>query len=204
MDKIRKKLIERKTKGILEMGRSFDIADKDKSKQIDREEFFRILQLYQLNFNEEEQEIAFNAFNIDGQGGIRYEEFLRVVRGNLSPAREKLIMQAFGKMDKDNSGVIDYKDLLGVYNAKQHPKVVAGEKTEEQALNSWLQNFEIHHTNYTGGQCDSQITKEEWLEYYKNVSMFIDDDAYFEVMMNNAWRMNEHTTYNNEKKGWSG
>ena len=33
--------------------------------------------------------------------------------------------------------------------------------------------------------------------------MSIDDDAYFELMMNNAWRMNTNTTYNNEKKGWS-
>ena len=33
--------------------------------------------------------------------------------------------------------------------------------------------------------------------------MSIDDDAYFELMMNNAWRMNINTTYNNEKKGWS-
>lgn len=186
------------------MGRSFDIADKDKSKQIDREEFFRILQLYQLHFNEEEKEIAFNAFNLDGQGGIRYEEFLRVVRGNISPAREKLIIQAFNILDKDGSGVIDFKDLANVYNGKQHPNVISGEKTEEQVLNSWLENFEMHHTIYSGGINDSRITKEEWLEYYKNISMFIDNDAYFEVMMNNAWRMNEHSTYNNEKKGWSG
>jgi len=157
-----------------------------------------------LNFTPAEQQIAFKAFNIDGQGGIRYEEFLRVVRGDLSPAREKLIMQAFNKLDKDGSGVVDYKDLANVYNGKQHPKVIAGEKTEEQVLNAWLENFETHHTAYSGGVCDSRISKEEWLEYYKNVSMFIDNDNYFELMMNNAWRMNEHTTYNNEKKGWSG
>ena len=113
-------------------------------------------------------------------------------------------MQAFSILDKDGTGVIDYKDLLGVYNAKQHPKVISGEKTEEQVLNSWLQNFEMHHTVYSGGVCDSNITKEEWMEYYRNVSMFIDNDAYFEVMMNNSWRMNEHTKRYNEKKGWSG
>ena len=41
------------------------------------------------------------------------------------------------------------------------------------------------------------------MEYYENVSMCIDDDAYFETLMNNAWRMNTHTTGNNEKRGWS-
>ena len=34
---------------------------------------------------------------------------------------------------------------------------------------------------------DSVVTEHEWIEYYNNVSMSIDDDQYFEVMMNNAW-----------------
>lgn len=184
------------------MGRSFKIADKDNSNQIDREEFIRILQLYQLNFNEDEQEIAFRAFNLDGMGGIRYEEFLRVVRGELSQSRKNLIMQAFKILDKDNSGVIDINDIKGVYNGKMHPKVISGEISEEQVLNKWLETFESHHSLHSNGRNDSKITPEEWLEYYTNISMFIDDDAYFELMMNNSWRMNEHTTYNNEKKGW--
>ena len=45
------------------------------------------------------------------------------------------------------------------------------------------------------------ITLDEWLEYYNNVSMSIDDDAYFELMMNNAWNLDGKKV---TKKGWGG
>jgi hypothetical protein len=41
----------------------------------------------------------------------------------------------------------------------------------------------------------------EWLEYYNNVSMSIDDDEYFKVMMNNAWNLDNSKV---TKKGWGG
>jgi len=37
--------------------------------------------------------------------------------------RKSLVNQAFNKLDKDKSGVINIEDLRGVYNAKQHPDV---------------------------------------------------------------------------------
>ena len=33
--------------------------------------------------------------------------------------------------------------------------------------------------------------------------MTIDDDAFFELLMNNAWKMGLNTTYNNDKKSWN-
>ena len=37
----------------------------------------------------------------------------------------------FSYFDVDGSGTIDYNDIKGVYNAKNHPEVKAGKKTEE-------------------------------------------------------------------------
>lgn len=36
------------------------------------------------------------------------------------------------------------------------------------------------------------------MEYYNNVSMSVEDDRYFELMMTNAWNLN-NASY---KKGW--
>ena len=36
---------------------------------------------------------------------------------------------------------------------------------------------------------DGIVTMQEWIEYYNNVSMSIDNDEYFAVMMNNAWNL---------------
>jgi hypothetical protein len=48
---------------------------------------------------------------------------------------------------------------------------------------------------------DGIVDGEEWEEYYSNISASIDNDQYFELMMNNAWKLNEgNKTYN---KGWA-
>jgi hypothetical protein len=39
---------------------------------------------------------------------------------------------------------------------------------------------------------------EEFVEYYTNVSASIDDDRYFELMMRNAWNLDQ-----NKGQGWS-
>jgi hypothetical protein len=45
------------------------------------------------------------------------------------------------------------------------------------------------------------ITKDEFIEYYNNVSCSIDDDKYFELMMNSAWNFDKSRV---TKKGWAG
>ena len=45
------------------------------------------------------------------------------------------------------------------------------------------------------GNRDRRVTKDEWVEHYNNVSMSIDDDGYFEVMMTNAWKLNGTVNY---------
>jgi Ca2+-binding EF-hand superfamily protein len=44
--------------------------------------------------------------------------------------RKKLVLQAFNKLDKDGSGQIDINDIKDIYNAKRHPDVINGKKTE--------------------------------------------------------------------------
>lgn len=54
------------------------------------------------------------------------------------------------------------------------------------------------------GHADSRdgiITMVEWLEYYNNVSMSIDNDEYFALMMNNTWNLDGKRV---TKKGWAG
>jgi hypothetical protein len=114
--------------------------------------------------------------------------------------RKDLCMRAFKVMDKDRSGVLDISDIKGVYNAKKHPDVIAGKKTEDEVLVEFLDTFDVHHGIHKDDPKDGSVTPDEWIEYYNTVSMSIDDDAYFELMMNNTWNLdNSRVT----KKGWS-
>ena len=45
-------------------------------------------------------------------------------------------------MDKDRSGVLNMADIKDTYNAKNHPDVKSGKKTEEEVLCEFLDTFE--------------------------------------------------------------
>jgi len=47
---------------------------------------------------------------------------------------------------------------------------------------------------------DHIVTKEEFEEYYNNVSASIDDDSYFAQMMTAAWNLDGSRV---TKKGWA-
>jgi hypothetical protein len=81
------------------------------------------------------------------------------------------------------------QDLVGIYNAKKHPAVMDGRKTEEQVLGEFLETFETHHNIMNDTARDSIVTLEEFIEYYTNISASIDDEMYFAQMMNAAWNL---------------
>jgi len=47
------------------------------------------------------------------------------------------------------------------------------------------------------------VTKEEFEEYYNNISASIDDDSYFQLMMENAWKLTERSRQGDGTKGWA-
>ena len=126
---------------------------------------------------------------------------MRQVRGDLTEGRLELVKKAFKVLDRDGSGVVDYRDICETYNASKHPAVIEGRKTERQVLEEFLQTFEAHQAD----KPDGQVTLEEFTEYYTSVSASIDDDAYFYQMMNNSWNIDGAAqTYQKHQKAWAG
>jgi len=119
----------------------------------------------------------------------------------MNAARVALCKKAYNIMDSDRSGQLDINDIRQTYNAKQHPDVKSGKKQEDEVLAEFLDTFEDHFCDMKGNEDarDGVITMQEWLEYYNNVSMSIDNDEYFALMMNNAWNLDGKKV---TKKGW--
>lgn len=143
----------------------------------------------------------FKIFDRSNDGAINYDEFLRGVRGEMNDFRKRLCEKAFKIMDKDGSGVLEISDIKQSYNAKMHPDVKAGKKTEDEILFEFLDTFEAHHSDNKEDKRDGSVSPGEWIEYYNNVSMSVDRDDYFELMMNNAWNLKGDKV---TKKGWGG
>lgn len=112
-------------------------------------------------------------------------------------------MQAYAALDRDGNGWVDIKDIKGVYNASRHPDVISGKKTEDQILQEFLETFETQHAMRNNGTPDYVVTKEEFIEYYNNISASIDDDNYFKLMIENAWKLTKESRQGMGTKGWA-
>ena len=195
----RDKIASRGARGIMGIGRIFRIFDDDNSKSLGVPEFKKAITDIRVGFTDRDIERLFKIFDGDQSGTIDYEEFLYGVRGEMNDFRKALAIKAFKVIDKDGSGILDISDIRGTYSAKKHPDVIAGKKTEDQVLWEFLDTFETHHDYHTGAPSNVEVTPAEWIEYYNHVSMSIDSDEYFELMMNSAWNLkNDRVT----TKGW--
>jgi Ca2+-binding EF-hand superfamily protein len=131
-----------------------------------------------------------SAFDMNSDGSISFDEFLRGIRGNINKRRREIVMAAFDVADKDHSGVITLSDVAAAYDASQHPEVKAGKKTAAEVLNEFMSQWDRTER-------DGMVSRDEFLEYYKDVSASIDDDDYFELVIRNAWHISGG-------EGWAG
>jgi Ca2+-binding EF-hand superfamily protein len=200
---LKEKLASRGARGIIGLQKQFKIMDDDNSKSLNVAEFNKALTDYKLGFSKAECTALFNYFDVDSSGTISYDEFIRAIRGPMNMARKKIVAQAYKKLDKDGNGWIDIDDVRGVYNCSKHPDVISGKKTEDQILKEFLETFETAHNMRNNSAPDYVVTKEEFEEYYNNVSSSIDDDMYFMTMISNAWKLTEESRQGQGTKGWS-
>jgi len=101
---------------------------------------------------------------------------MRSVVGEMTAFRKALVRRAFDKLDQNKNGIIEIDDIKSFYNAKFHPDVKAGKKTEDEVLAEFLDTFELHHSLKNPGDKDRKINIKEWNEYYNNISASIDND----------------------------
>jgi len=101
--------------------------------------------------------------------------------------RQSIATRAFTIMDLNGNGTIEISYIKQRFNAKKHPDVLLGKKSEDDVLCEFLDTFEDHYATQHPGSKDRKITLPEWLEYYNNVSCGIDSDDYFEAILVNAY-----------------
>ncbi|XP_022185187.1 calcyphosin-like protein [Nilaparvata lugens] len=183
VEKLRLLCLSRGSNGILVLGRIFRRMDHNLDHTIDMEEFREGMSETGLPLSEQQLLALFSRFDADQSGQINMDEFLLAIRPPMNAARVKSVKDAFNKMDRTGDGVITIEDLRNVYSVRSHPKFQSGEETEEQILTKYLENFE------RGGDIDGRVTLEEFMNYYSGISASIDNDAYFDLMIRQAFKL---------------
>lgn len=168
--------------GIHSLGRIFRIMDSDGDRKITASELKIGLDHYGMHMDRKGIDVLISAIDTDGSKSVSLDEFLIAIRGHVSPRRRKLIMVAFDVLDSTRDGTITIEDIRKSFDVRHHPDVLSGKVTPDQALSAFLRQFDTIKQ-------DGQVSRDEFLEYYKNVSASIDHDDYFELMIRNAWHI---------------
>ena len=149
-DSLRKQLFARGATGLTGVARAFRIADFDESGALGREEFEQALSYAGLFLKEHEISALFRFYDKDGSGDISYDEFLTGLAGEMNERRLRMVSKVFDMLDRDRSGTLTVSDIQERYSAAKHPRVRAGEVSEEEVLGQFLETFEEDGTDGDG------------------------------------------------------
>ena len=206
----KKILISRGIKGIFRFQKMLSIYDRKSTGLISFDNFYTIFQSNYINIPLSDIKSIFSLFdknknnnleiNDSSQYYIKYDDLLKSLIGNMSNKRKILIQKVFNSFNKNQNGKILITDIKNRFNPGGHPDVVGGVKTENKILSEFLdalETFREYNHNLHGGY-DFNMSFQEFNEFHNEISMTIEDDNYFENMINNCYSMNE--IYEQEEK----
>jgi Ca2+-binding EF-hand superfamily protein len=180
LTKIKSLIRERGNTGIRALGRLFRIIDDRGNGLLDREEFRYGLQDFGIALTDEEFGLVMDQFDRNGDGVISFDEFLVTIADPPNDYRKSLINAAFDKLDNTKDGQVTIEDVQNRYDAKGHPDVVSGRKTEKEVLEGFMSLWDTQNK-------DGVVTRSEFTQYYSEISAGIEDDDYFANMIGAAW-----------------
>lgn len=93
-----------------------------------------------------------------------------------------MVEKAFNMLDKDGSGQITVSDIVGIYDVSMNPEFIEGRKSKEEILAGFLNEFDGAR-----GNNDGIVTRQEFFDYYTDLSMSTPSDEYFVRMMESTW-----------------
>ena len=189
---LRSIMIQRGYISIMSMRRTFMLVDENSTKEISFDEFEKIFKTYRYDLSETEINNLFNYFDKEGNGYIKYEEFLNELCNNLNQFRKDILKQVFNKLDEKEKGFITVGIIRHEYNPKGNPLVRQGKRSEDEILAEFLDVLEYHFNLLIEKNEDIDVNElevdfEEFCNFYKNISLCIEDDKYFEIMVLSEW-----------------
>ena len=190
---LRSILIERGYTGIMSMRRTFMLMDENSNKKISFDDFDKLFKTFRYDLSETEINNLFNYFDKGGNNFINYEQFINELCGNLNQFRKNILKQVFDKLDNEEKGFITVGIIRHEYNPRGNPLVRQGKRCEDEILAEFLDVLEYHFNLLIEKNEDDidvneiKVDFEEFCNFYKNISLCIEDDKYFEIMVLSEW-----------------
>ena len=190
---LRNNLVQRGPRGLMSIKRTFMLLDENADKRIAFNEFEKMFKRYRFNLSQVEINNLFNYYDKTGSGFIDYAEFVNAIVGELNEFRKNVLKQVFEKIDKEETGFITVGQMRDSYNPKEHPLVRRGKRSEDEILGDFIDILEYHFSllNEKNDENidvnDIKIDFDDFCDFYKTISICVEEDKYFEVMVLSEW-----------------
>lgn len=195
IERFKEELHNRGGRALIGLMRQFKLFDTDQSGYLDKYEFKKAVEDYEVNVHPKDLENLFNCFDTDRNGKIDYNEFIEALAGPMNKYRLQLVERAFDKLDRNGEGYIDMEEMLACYDAYRHPEVASGKNDPEGAFNDFKDSFEVYHNIIHDYNSSAKISRDEFTNFYTYISSQIEKDAHFDTLITGVWNLDNKNNY---------
>lgn len=179
----------------MSLRRTFMLYDETKSNKLKRKEFHKFLDDYRFNITPNAEKELFDTFDHNKSGTINYNEFIRALIGKMNDFRTQIVEEVFDKLDKERKRRVPYDVIRDSYNVDKHPEVLNGKRTKQEVLSRFIDLFEYHFNLLNSNKDADSASLQDFIEFYNFISIFIDNDKYFENLMARVWGLGNTENY---------
>lgn len=158
-------------------------TDKHKNGILDRAEFAWALKENGHYLSKFELDKLYAYFDKNCDDKIVYEEFLKLIRGDLSEKRRALVRDVYTKLARaSKGGRVTLEDLRLLHDASKHYAVATGGKRAEDVTKELLIQLDISRK-------DGSVLPEDFEGLYRDVGGCITSDELFADNILRAWKI---------------
>ena len=168
----------------------FRNIDTQNAQELDFSTFKAACEKFDFQLSEEEIKELFLAFTKEETTKVNYDEFIRILRGELPPNRKELVEQVFKSINEENKEGLTVEEIFGLYNPKGSYELLYQNENEENARKIFENSFRENHVYLNGEEGkDKLVDLDEFIDYYESVSLMIQDDDIFRKVILKSWNL---------------
>ena len=186
--RLRNKLSKKGVANLISIETGFRNIDTENVQEVDYSTFKTACEQFDFELTEDECKELFLAFTKEESSKVNYDEFIRILRGELVDKRKELVENVFKDIDKENKGGISVDELMQKFNPKGSYEYIYNKETEENAKNIFENTFKENHIYLNGEDgLDKLVDIDEFIDYYESVSLMILEDEVFKEILLKSW-----------------
>ena len=167
MDQIRDQIVKHGGGGIAQLERKFNSTEGDGRINL-KQDLAGILKEIHVNLSPEQVGKLESLLDFDHNGAIDYDEFLFNIAPPLNGVRNEWVNRVFDKLDRDRTGAIPKEELARVQDVDSRYN---------------------HICRLCDKRGDGVIDRQDFIDYYRELSPTIDSDEKFVSLLRTTWKL---------------